>query len=146
MLQISDSWNHICFSLIRSNIELSFETDNFNDDLVKYIKKRKKKFNSVGLTFDVGNIFIKNKNVNRVFSKNQNIINHIHLKDRNMYNQNVELGKGLINFKSFFKTLMKQNYNGEIWWNIVSTNTRVLGIPKFLWLNFWIFIKKNGFF
>ena len=31
-----------------------------------------------------------------------------------MYNQNVELGKGLINFKSFFKTLMKQNYNGEI--------------------------------
>jgi perosamine synthetase len=95
------------------NIELSFETELFPRHLVNYINKKKKN-QKLGITFDVGNIYIKNSNINSIFNKYKKIINHIHLKDRNTKGKNTVLGEGLINFNSFFKLLRKVNYSGEI--------------------------------
>lgn len=98
---------------IKHNIDLSFEADDFPKELVKYIKNLKKG-NKLGFTFDIGNIYIKNSNINSLFIKYKKVINHIHLKDRDRFGGNTVLGNGLINFKAFFKLLKKLNYSGEI--------------------------------
>tara|TARA_B110000037_G_scaffold222445_1_gene297370 strand:- start:34 stop:258 length:225 start_codon:yes stop_codon:yes gene_type:complete len=43
--------------------------------------------------------------------KTKNLINHIHLKDRDELGNNVVFGTGLIDFKNIFKYLKKIKYN-----------------------------------
>ena len=62
----------------------------------------------------MGNVYLKNKNINLEFEKYNKFINHIHIKDRDKFNKNVVLGSGLINFQSFFNKIRKLDYNGEI--------------------------------
>ena len=58
---------------------------------------------------------------NRVLLKNsvsdiykfKNNIKHVHLKDKNMSNKNVIIGKGKVNFKSIFVALKKIKYKGS---------------------------------
>ncbi|MBD1144000.1 aminotransferase class I/II-fold pyridoxal phosphate-dependent enzyme [Pelagibacterales bacterium SAG-MED33] len=94
----------------KENIEISFETN----DLPKKIGNLLKKFPKAGITFDTGNIFLATKNVASEFKKLSKHVNHIHIKNRDKGGNNVQLSKGLINFKSFFNELKKNKYSGEI--------------------------------
>ena len=66
------------------------------------------------ITFDTGNIFIIdrcNKSLITYFNKTKNFTNHVHLKDRDINDNNVIFGTGIINFKEFFKIIKKAQYN-----------------------------------
>lgn len=92
-------------------VEISFECD-FNSKKVIYLSKKIK--NNFKITFDTGNIFLKEKNLNASFKILRPLINHLHIKDRNKVKMNVVLGTGLINFKSFFRLVKKLKYNNDI--------------------------------
>lgn len=96
------------FKNIDKKIEISFET-NANPKKVKlFIQKLN--YQNVGITFDIGNVFNKNKNVIYYYKSILSLINHIHIKDRDSKGRNVKLGNGKINFKNFFKTLKSNNF------------------------------------
>jgi L-ribulose-5-phosphate 3-epimerase UlaE len=95
-----------------SNTDISFEIDSDDDKIKKFFKLLKIK--NCGITFDTGNIFLKNKLISKTFKLIKNLINHVHIKDRSIHGDNVELGTGLINFKGFFNLLKKENYNDTI--------------------------------
>ena len=40
-------------------------------------------------------------------------INHIHIKDKNIDNENVILGTGLVNFSDVFQSIININYKGS---------------------------------
>lgn len=93
-------------------VQISFE---INCELKVILKFKKDIRNNLfKITFDTGNIFLinkKNKNLENYILKTINFINHVHLKDRNHYGDNVVLGTGLINFKNIMKILKKNKYN-----------------------------------
>tara|TARA_Y100000389_G_C17401038_1_gene485324 strand:- start:478 stop:1272 length:795 start_codon:yes stop_codon:yes gene_type:complete len=93
-------------------IDISFEIDVDSYKIVKFFKLLNIK--NCGITFDTGNIFLKNKSILKIFKSIKNLINHVHIKDRNICGNNVELGTGLINFKIFFDILKKENYSDTI--------------------------------
>jgi sugar phosphate isomerase/epimerase len=92
-------------------VEISFECD-FNSKKVIYLSQKIK--NNFKVTFDTGNVFLIEKNLNISFKMLKPLINHIHIKDRNKFKMNVVLGTGIINFKSFFRLLKKLKYNRDI--------------------------------
>lgn len=92
-------------------VEISFECD-FQSKKILYLSKKVK--NKFMVTFDTGNIFLIEKNLNASFKILRHLINHIHIKDRNKSKMNVVLGTGLINFKLFFRSLKKLKYKGDI--------------------------------
>lgn len=95
-----------------TNTEISFEIDcdiKKNLDFIKNLN-----IPNVGITFDIGNIFLKNRSLEKYFLKIYKYVNHIHIKDRSPNGKNVSLGSGLINFKNFFYTLEKKNLKCSI--------------------------------
>lgn len=95
----------------KKNVEISFECD-FDSKKITTLSKKIK--NGFKITFDTGNVFLIEKNIIKSFRKLNSIINHIHLKDRNKFKNNVILGTGLINFKSFFRLINVLNYKSDI--------------------------------
>ena len=99
---------------LNKKVNLSFEID----ANIKIIKKFCKKFynnNGFAITYDTGNAFLFNKNFYTEINSIKNFINHIHLKDRDSFGNNVVLGQGKIKFDIFFKNLnTPKNYNGTI--------------------------------
>ena len=95
----------------KNNVEISFECDFVAEKIIDLSNKIK---NGFKITFDTGNVFLIEKNIIRSFRKLNSIINHIHVKDRNKLDENVILGSGLINFKSFFKLINLLNYKSDI--------------------------------
>ena len=95
-------------------VQLSFEIENE----IKICQKICLNFlddKSFGITFDVGNAYLFNKNFYTKFKSLKKFINHIHLKDRDENGKNVILGTGKIKFKLFFKNLNHpKKYNGTI--------------------------------
>lgn len=94
----------------KKQVEISFECD-FDSKKIIYLSKKIKNFK---VTFDTGNVFLLEKNINTSFKRLKYIINHIHVKDRNKLKMNVVLGTGLINFDSFFKLIKKYKYNRDV--------------------------------
>jgi sugar phosphate isomerase/epimerase len=92
-------------------VEISFECDFNSNKIINLSKKIKNKFK---ITFDTGNIFLIEKNLNSSFKRLKHLVNHIHIKDRDKYKMNVVLGKGLINFKSFFRLIKDLKYKKDI--------------------------------
>jgi len=96
----------------KKDVEISFEVQVNLKIILKFKKDLKNEFFKI--TFDTGNIFLidkNNKNLVNYLDKAQNLINHIHLKDRNKSGDNVILGTGLINFKNIIKCLKKNKYD-----------------------------------
>ena len=63
--------------------------------------------------FDTGNrVLLKKKSIEDIY-KFKNNIKHIHLKDKNIYNKNVNIGDGMVNFNSIFIALKKIKYKGS---------------------------------
>jgi sugar phosphate isomerase/epimerase len=92
-------------------VETSFECDFNSNKIIYFSKKIKNKFK---ITFDTGNIFLIEKNLNSSFKRLKHLVNHIHIKDRDKFKMNVVLGKGLINFKSFFRLIKDLKYKKDI--------------------------------
>jgi sugar phosphate isomerase/epimerase len=95
-----------------SKIEISFEVDTHTKLIKNFFKLLKIK--NCGITFDTGNIFVQKKSISKTFKSIKNVINHLHIKDRDIFGKNVELGTGLINFKKFFDILKKEKYINTI--------------------------------
>ena len=82
-----------------------------NENLQKFKKIiLNKKIKNIKITFDTGNFYLKNKNVLQSLKDYYPLINHIHLKDRNLMGKNVVFGSGKINFDNLFKFLKKKKY------------------------------------
>ncbi len=93
-------------------VDISFEIDISPTILLKFRKNIKNK--DFKITFDTGNIFLinkKNKSLVNYFKKTKKIINHIHIKDRDVKGNNVVLGQGKINFNNLFKEIKKIKYD-----------------------------------
>ena len=44
------------------------------------------------------------------FETMYHFIEHIHIKDKNINNENVKINSGLVDFNKFFKIIKKKNY------------------------------------
>ena len=105
----------ISYFIEKSNIKkvkISFEVQ----VSLQTILRLKKDLNNelFKITFDTGNIFLIdrcNKSLITYFNKTKHFINHVHLKDRDINDNNVIFGTGIINFKEFFKIIKKAQYN-----------------------------------
>ncbi len=95
----------------KNNIELLLES-NMTPNQFQILKKNINSKNCFFL-FDTGNrVLLKRNQVNDIY-KFKNDIRHIHLKDKNMFNKNVIIGDGKVDFKSIFIALKKINYRGS---------------------------------
>jgi|TARA_B110000037_G_C17105468_1_gene499667 sugar phosphate isomerase/epimerase len=120
----------------KSNIKLCIES-NMSPDLFFIIKKSVKK--NFYITFDTGNrILLKRDLVQDLIAFNKSI-KHIHIKDKDHTKKNVQLGRGLVNFKSLFLNLKKIDYSGGITFettrgknSIISAKNNLLFIKKLL--------------
>jgi sugar phosphate isomerase/epimerase len=109
--KIYDNLSEIAKICSKLNIELLIES---NITPIEF-EKLKKNINSKNcfFLFDTGNrILLKRNLVNDIYKFNKNI-KHIHLKDKNIYNKNVIIGKGIVNFKSIFIALKKIKFKGS---------------------------------
>ena len=112
------------FEKKNKKISISFESDAEVEKNIKFIELLNLK--KTGLTFDIGNIFLKNKNLEKYFSKIYKYVNHIHIKDRNKNGDNVKLGEGLINFKDFLKFLKKLSIDYSITFETYRKNIPII--------------------
>lgn len=117
-----------------NKVDISFE---FHAD-IKIIKRICKKFSknkNFSITYDTGNAFLFNKNFYNEIKTLKKYVNHIHLKDRDIFGNNVILGEGKIKFNLFLNNLNKfKRYNGTI---TFETNRGVDPINTAN-LNYWI--------
>ena len=92
--------------LNKKGIKLALETNLDSLVLLKLLKK----INNVYLVYDTGNR--SNKDIDQYIEivKLKKFIIHLHLKDKNLKNQNVILGNGRVDFSKVFKALKKINY------------------------------------
>ena len=98
----------------KKKVKISFEIENKIEICKKLCLHFSDKKN-FGITFDVGNAYIFDKNFYKKFKVLKKFINHIHLKDRNASKKNVVLGSGKIKFDLFFKQLNRPiKYNGTL--------------------------------
>jgi len=99
--------------LNKRKIKISFEVNKIKFK-VKYLKILNKNY---GFCFDSGNLSEEDKNCYLYLKKYKDIINHIHIKDKNKYSKtkkkytNCLLGNGIVNFKKIFIELNKYSHN-----------------------------------
>tara|TARA_Y100001958_G_C21190699_1_gene518916 strand:+ start:9 stop:821 length:813 start_codon:yes stop_codon:yes gene_type:complete len=92
--------------LKKKGIKLALETNLDSQTILRLFKKIDNTF----LVYDTGNRFNKNKDQYTEIIELKKFIIHLHLKDKNLKNQNVILGSGKVDFKKVFKALKKINY------------------------------------
>lgn len=98
-------------SLIKdSKINIFIEANNDAYELKGFLKEINEK--KIGCVFDTGNRILQNVDLIEEYSILEPFIGHIHLKDRDKDDKNTLLGTGRVDFKSFFKSLKKFNYDG----------------------------------
>lgn len=68
---------------------------------------------NVGCVFDTGNRIAFGHDIYNDILILSELINHVHIKDKNKNNENVLLGTGLVNFYDAFKSFSKINYKGS---------------------------------
>jgi len=81
----------------------------------KHLYELSKKFisDSIGFVFDTGNRAVFTESLYDEILLLSDKIFHIHLKDKNRFDENVILGNGLVNFDEVFAALDKINYKGN---------------------------------
>ena len=98
----------------KKKVKLSFEIEN-KINICQKICLNFSENKNFGITFDVGNAYLFDKDFYTKFKSLKKFINHIHLKDRDKHGKNVVLGKGKVKFKLFFQKLNSpKKYNGTI--------------------------------
>tara|TARA_B100002019_G_C21274411_1_gene604425 strand:+ start:151 stop:996 length:846 start_codon:yes stop_codon:yes gene_type:complete len=124
-----------------TNTIIALETLLNAKDLKELIQKINR--TNVKCVFDTGNrINFKESLYEEILVLNE-LITHIHIKDKDINDTNVILGTGLVNFNSVFSALKKINYNGNF--NFETTrgnNPEQTAIYNLNLCNF--FIKENS--
>ena len=69
--------------------------------------------NNIKVVYDTGNRIAFGHDLPKDIELLSGNINHIHIKDKNIRNDNVILGTGLVNFHDVFQSLKNINYNGS---------------------------------
>jgi sugar phosphate isomerase/epimerase len=122
---------------LKSKIKLCIET-NMSPDLFFTIKNKVKK--NLYITFDTGNRILLKRDLIQDLKIFNNNIKHVHIKDKDSRKKNVQLGKGLVNFKSFFLNLKNINYKGGLTLettrgrnSIISAKKNLLFVKNFLY-------------
>ena len=92
------------------NIEVCLETILNGKELKILIDKIDRK--NIKVVFDTGNRVAHNHNLFEDIILLNNLITHVHIKDKNSNDENVILGTGLVNFDSIFSALKTINYKG----------------------------------
>ncbi len=110
-LNYVDFINFLSVNCSKNKIRLCIES-NISPDLFFLLKK--KIYNNFYFTFDTGNRILLKRNLIEDLLQFNNMIKHIHIKDKNKNKKNVQLGKGLVKFKLFFMALKKIKYRGRL--------------------------------
>ena len=93
-----------------SKINIFIEANNDARELKEFLKEMNEK--KIGCVFDTGNRILQNQDLVEEYSILEPFIGHIHLKDRDKDGKNTLFGTGRVNFKSFFHSLKKYNFDG----------------------------------
>ena len=132
----------ISYFIEKSNIKkvkISFEVQVSLQTILRLKKDLNNKLFKI--TFDTGNIFLidgSNKSLITYFNKTKHFTDHVHLKDRDINDNNVIFGTGIINFNEFFKTIKKAKYDQTCTFE-TNRGKNFLKTAK----NNLIFVKKN---
>lgn len=117
-----------------NSISISFETEADTKKIISFFDLLKT--NDFGITFDTGNVYLKNPLIISYFKSIKSYINHIHIKDRNIYGDNVKLGEGIVKFKKFFNLLKKEKYKKTITLETYrKTNSIIRGLKNLNFIN-----------
>ncbi len=93
------------------NIEISLETILTGKELLDLLCKLN--LDNIKIVYDTGNRVAFGHNLSRDIELLSDNINHIHIKDKNITNNNVILGTGLVNFSDVFQSIAKIGYKGS---------------------------------
>lgn len=121
--KLSNYFNNI-LSFKSKNLTVSFEVDSDPEKVLNFINNLNHP--NIGVTFDIGNVFLRNKDFLKYYIKLEKNINHVHLKDRNEKGENVRLGTGIIRIDIFLKFLNKIKFRNDITLETFRKNNSVL--------------------
>ncbi|MDB3990737.1 sugar phosphate isomerase/epimerase [Gammaproteobacteria bacterium] len=93
-----------------SKMELCIESLMGAQELKSFISSFKKK--GLAVVFDTGNTVAHGHDIYNEIVILGDLISHIHLKDKDLNNENVLLGTGLVDFYSIMQSLNEINYSG----------------------------------
>tara|TARA_B110000196_G_C20698994_1_gene454341 strand:- start:134 stop:607 length:474 start_codon:yes stop_codon:yes gene_type:complete len=93
------------------DIEISLETILTGEELLDLLNLLNLK--NVKVVYDTGNRVAFGHDLSRDIELLSDNINHIHIKDKNIDNENVILGTGLVNFSDVFQSIININYKGS---------------------------------
>ena len=137
--KIIHEFEKLNFFLNKNKVMILFEIDFRPKKLLKFINK----FNpsNFGINYDLGNSASLSFNIEEEFNLYGKFIKNIHIKDRKKKGKTVRLGHGDVNFKKFFLTLKKINYNGPL---ILQTARSIIKGNDYNELKLNLeFVKKN---
>lgn len=92
------------------NVKLLIETNLSGDETLNYLLKVESK--EVGIVYDVGNATDCDHNIEHDLDVLSGVISHIHIKDKDLFGENVPLGEGIVDFSRFFDKLKNNKYKG----------------------------------
>ena len=95
----------------RFNICVSLETILTGKELLNLLELIN--HNNIKIVYDTGNRVAFGHDLSGDIELLSDNINHVHIKDKNIKNDNVILGTGLVNFYDVFHSLMKIEYSGS---------------------------------
>ncbi len=133
-LNYVDFINFLSVNCSKNKIRLCIES-NISPDLFFLLKK--KNFKNFYFTFDTGNRILLKRNLIEDLLRFKNSVKHIHIKDKDKKKRNVQLGNGLVKFKSFFQALRKIKYKGRLTLETTRGNH-----PKNMAKRNFVFLKK----
>jgi len=110
--QFIDILNYLSDKAQESGLIICIESILNSTDLAKFLGLLNKK--NVKSVFDTGNRALKTRNLYSEITILKNYIAHVHIKDKDMYGENVILGTGLVNFSEIFSALHDINYKGPL--------------------------------
>ena len=109
--QIVSNLQRIIDFAISHNVKITFETDLPPNEFVNFLKKFDHR---IGANYDTGNSAALGYDPKDELKLLEPWLSNIHIKDRIYGGNTVPLGVGDTNFDSFFSTLGKINYNGQL--------------------------------
>lgn len=122
----------------RNNIILNLEVDLPAIELRNLISSFSNQL--VRANYDVGNSTFLGYNVVHELTMLKELISNVHIKDRLIGGQTVPLGTGNVDFDSFFSTLSKINYKGDLIIQGARENEDLID-PSKTCLNYLNFVK-----
>jgi L-ribulose-5-phosphate 3-epimerase len=127
--QVIKSMKQLTPNLKKNKQKILFETDLKPIETRDFIKKFN--LNFFGINYDIGNSASLGYDTKSEIDLYGKYIKNIHIKDRKLEGQSVQLGKGNANFNLFFQNLKKLNYKGfYILQTARSTNQKHIQVLK----------------